>query len=303
MLCILLGTLAAIVLTIATPPLQTPDEHQHFARAYQISDGSPSIVQGVEAGAVLPASIPELSDRFLGGRQLHSARAVPRSPLAGTLDHLAVPLDPGRRAFAAFSSTVLYPPFAYWPQAGAIALVRMSGGGPLAMLYGARLAVVIATTLLMLAANALLRRGNLVIPFVFTLPMTVFVCASAAPDGLLLGAVAVYMAIVARVRDDGGWTASGFIAATLCALFFSVVKPVYGPLLLLPAFAMLDGRGKARAAFAQAGLIAAAALGLAAWLRASGPLLVPPLPNSDIPGQIAFILPIPRRSSASSRER
>ena len=293
MLCILLGSLAALVLTLVTPPLQTPDEHQHFARAYQVSDGSAALVQGADAGAVLPASILELTDRFLGGRQLHSARLVPASPLGATLAYRAAALEPERRAFAAFSTTVLYPPVSYWPQAGAIALVRAAGGGPLAMLFGSRAATVVATTLLVLAANALLRRGNLIIAFVFTLPMTLFVCASAAPDGFVLGAVLVYLAIVARVREDGGWTGWGFAAAVLCAAFFSVVKPVYGPLLLLPAFAMVEGARRGRAVAAQAALIGIVALCLLGWGRQTRGLFVPPQATSDIPGQIAFILANP----------
>jgi hypothetical protein len=76
LICFLLGLLGALPLVVLTPPFQVPDESQHFLRAYQLSERRiRPIVQDGETKAMLPSSLIELIESFLGqGRSLPPGR-------------------------------------------------------------------------------------------------------------------------------------------------------------------------------------------------------------------------------------
>src|SRR6185503_12020762 len=113
------------------PPLQVPDEQQHFYRAYQLSElRIRGVVNGAAAGAVLPSSLAELADRFLGTRIIHTDRPVRPSPLWNTLSGLWTPLEPERREFVEFTGAAFYSPLAYLPQVAALVAGRAAGLGP-----------------------------------------------------------------------------------------------------------------------------------------------------------------------------
>ena len=134
---------AALAMALLTPPLQVPDEHQHFYRAFQLSEGDwRGAKVGGALGAELPDSLGRLADDFLGSRRLHnpSGRQVRELPWRDTVAQLAKPLEPSKRVFLDFSSAATYLPVPYAPQIVGISVARWLGGGALWTLYGARLA-------------------------------------------------------------------------------------------------------------------------------------------------------------------
>src|ERR1700730_5260538 len=141
LVCFLLGLVGVISMIVLTPPFQVPDEQEHFHRAYQLNELQ---LRGIErdgrAGGVLPSSVIELSEAFLGSRAIHTERPITAQPLRQTWLALDRPLDPDRREFVDFTSTAFYSPMAYLPQAIAIIGGRWAGAGPLALPYLARLA-------------------------------------------------------------------------------------------------------------------------------------------------------------------
>jgi uncharacterized membrane protein len=151
-----LALFAVVPLVLLTPPLQAPDEQQHFFRAYQLSEGNIiGLVRDNQPGAELPSSLAELSDRFLGTRA-----SVPTmenlvthyQPLRETIRALSAPLDPQRREFVEFVGVASYSPLGYAPQIAGILLARNLGGGPLVLLYAGRLANGLTAILVVAAA-------------------------------------------------------------------------------------------------------------------------------------------------------
>ena len=71
---LILGGIGALLLCLLTPPFEVPDEPQHFYRSFQLSGlelwGS---VEHGGAGTILPSSLPEVVEHFLGTRVNHIA--------------------------------------------------------------------------------------------------------------------------------------------------------------------------------------------------------------------------------------
>src|SRR4051812_11971401 len=58
---LLIATITGLILTLLTPPLQGPDEQQHFWRVYALSEGQVIPQRQVSAGgAILPKSVAAL---------------------------------------------------------------------------------------------------------------------------------------------------------------------------------------------------------------------------------------------------
>jgi hypothetical protein len=246
LVCFLLGLLGVVPMVILTPPFQVPDEPQHFYRAYQLSElRVGGIVRDGGAGAMLPSSLIELTDRFLGPRGHDLPRPITEQPLWGTWLAFDQPLDPDRREFIDFSGALVYSPLPYLPQIIAIAVARWAGAGPLALLYVARLANVLVALALLTWAVRIMPVGREAVMVVGLLPMAAFEYASVSPDAAIIGTAFLFTAVALRAQLRGRWTADEVAVAAVSGLVFCSLKPVYAPLLVLalPA-ALTRGRMK-----------------------------------------------------------
>ena len=178
---LLFGSLFAFLV----PPFQSPDEPNHFLRAYQISEGHffPEKISPPRLGGYLPASLQVLADSFSYLKNDYTARLHPGLlPAAGKM-----PLQPELRRFLDFANTAVYAPLGYLPQAGAIALLRPLGAGPLAMLYAARLSNLLIWILLVWAALSTLPVLHRPVAGLAMLPASLVIAASANADVLTNG--------------------------------------------------------------------------------------------------------------------
>jgi uncharacterized membrane protein len=138
-LYLLVGGITALLLCFLTPPFEVPDEPQHFYRAYQLSTGELwGIVQDGKTGGVLPSSLPELVEHFLGTRVSHTDRPLRPHPWTDTWSQIARPLEPERREFVEFGGSATYPPLGYLPQALVVFVMRTLRAPPLLDLYVGR---------------------------------------------------------------------------------------------------------------------------------------------------------------------
>ncbi len=118
------------------PPFQSPDEPNHFLRAYQISEGH-LFPEKTDArlGGVLPRSLDQLVDTFAYLKNNYDSRLSTSS-----LQYAAsIALNSEDRQFHDFVNTAIYAPLGYLPQSLGIFIARIFGGGPLQMFYAARL--------------------------------------------------------------------------------------------------------------------------------------------------------------------
>ncbi|MFI4983210.1 MAG: DUF2142 domain-containing protein, partial [Nevskiales bacterium] len=293
-LYLVLGLLGVLPLVLLTPPFQVPDEQQHFYRAYQLSElGLRGVVQGGSAGAILPSSLPELADRFLGTRAIHADRAVRPSPLSDTLGVLTRPLDPARREFVDFTGAAFYSPLPYLPQVAAIVVGRALGLGPLGLLYAVRLVNGLAALLVVTAALRVLPVGNMALLVLGLLPMVLFEFASASPDAAVISTALLFTAIATQARFRGRWGRADVLVACIAGAVFCSVKPVYAPLLVMGLPGMFR-RGAAGHVIAVHFVLVAAVLGATVfWLAYSASTVVLPLEGTSLSRQFAGIMSHP----------
>lgn len=277
------------MLTILTPPFQVPDEQQHFFRAYQLSSLElAATVRHGESGGVLPSSLPELAEGFLGSREIHGERKLRPFPLSDTLQALRTPLDPERREFTDFFGAAFYSPAPYLPQAAAIAAGRALGVGPLGLLYMGRLANGLVAVLLVAAALRAIPAGALALSVFGLLPMTLYVFASVSPDAGVIGTALFFTALCLRARVSGLWTTWDVVAASLAAAVFCSVKPVYVPLLVL---GLPFGR-RAANLLAYAVIVSVGLGATIGWIRYASPLIIFP-EGADPAAQVGRIVSEP----------
>lgn len=289
--------LSLLPMVVLTPPFQVPDEPQHFYRSYQLSrlEVRPEVRNG-QAGAVLPKSIPSLVESNLGTLAHHARRQVPHRTLAATLQDLDRPLAAGDQAFVEFTGSAMYAPLAYAPQAGAIAVGRALGLGPLALLYAARAANALVALALIAWSLARLGSARTAGLWLALLPMTLFVLASASPDVLTIAGGFIVAALLARFVEHGAWHWRDTLAWVGAGLLLCTVKVVYFPLMFAGLAAVMAHR-EARRTELWKGILSQA-LGASAvllvtafwfWWRATGVSAATVPPGVDASGQIAAL--------------
>lgn len=172
---LLFGTAFAVLI----PPFQSPDEPNHFLRAYQVSEGVffPE-EHDRRLGGVLPESLAQVCDSFSYLKMNYEAR-LDKELIFRCLD---IPLNPERRVFTDFPNTAIYAPTAYLPQAATIALLRPAGATPLQMLYACRLANLFIWAMLVRAAIGLIPFLHNILTALSLLPSSLVIAASANAD-------------------------------------------------------------------------------------------------------------------------
>jgi uncharacterized membrane protein len=265
-----------------TPPFQAPDETTHFYRAYAVSEGNLSAQSGAGGlGAMLPASLQELGTDFKGDLPFHPERKISPEKI---LRALPVPLQEERRRFTDYRTSALLAPVAYLPQAAGIATARRLGAGPLALLYAARLANLLAATFLIAVALRRLPSYPWLLAMLALTPMALFLRASASGDALSTALAFLLAATVAGLawgeEEQGRW--QDFAVLTACSTALCLSKPVYVPLallvLLIPAVRFPGSRRGA--VLLVHGVVTAAAFILA--LAIAGTVDVPIRPDAPV---------------------
>jgi uncharacterized membrane protein len=296
-LALLIGLFGALPLVVLTPPFQVPDEQQHFARAYQLSEGTLwATVRGHAAGGYLPSSIAALTVERLGTLELKAPRPVRHENVAKTLSGLRQPLDAGKQQFIDFSGGAFYSPLPYTPQALAIAIGRLLGAGPLALLYLARAFNALASVAIVAWGVHWLPRGKTTALVLGLLPMALFEYASASADGLTIATAFLYSAVALKGSLEGRWSVGALVVAAVCGSVFCSLKPVYAPLLLLGAPALMKrspGRGQAVVA-----LLFVPLLVTAAWFGSAKSTVGVYVPGADLGRQLGWLAQQPLKSVA-----
>lgn len=237
------------------PPFQSPDEPNHFFRAWQISEGYffPEKTADRRLGGVLPESASKCAQAFAGLKGNDTARLT----LLQWRAEWARPLRPDARRFTDFANTAIYAPTAYVPQAVGIAVGRLVGLPPLGLLYAARLCNMLCWWgLLWVAARgaAPLFRAPVVIA---CLPASGVLAASANADVLTNGLCCWLLACWLRSEKPA------FAPLAAAGVLICVHKLIVWPLLLL--FFTGPGRLPGRQALVLCSLGLAAALSWSAF--------------------------------------
>ncbi|HEY2584160.1 MAG TPA: DUF2142 domain-containing protein [Tepidisphaeraceae bacterium] len=230
--------LLGIPLAAVTAPFQAPDEPQHFLRAYQISEGGLLPIHiGPRGGAVLPVSLVDVPDRFQHLR-FHTERKTSGRDIRAAM---GVPLEPANRAFIPFV-TAIYSPVGYVPQAIAIGIGRRFDLPPLALMYLARWANLLAWVAMGYVALRITPVCARPLFLLLLMPMSLFQAASMSADATTNGLAVLFAAAVMRIalsREERTVGALAWAGLTLISAALTLTKFAYLPIsalaLLIPA--------------------------------------------------------------------
>lgn len=283
-----LGLFTVLLLTLITPPFQVPDEPQHFFRAYQISEGKLiAEVRGATAGGVLPSSLQELTQHFLGGWPLHSTRPI---PLKETLTQLTRPLEEGAREFTVFTGAAAYGPLAYAPQIIAIKVASLFNASVLTTFYLARIVNGLCALALLGCALRLMPWGRELAAFSALLPMATYLYASVSPDAMIIASAYLYTALILRGMMMDKWSHRDTALAIFSAATICMTKPVYAPLFFLGFVQILSTRHRVFTLMTQGGILLATGVLTLVWGMCAAKAIIPVPEGVSVDGQIDHIL-------------
>lgn len=271
---------------LVTPPFQTPDEHQHLFRAWQLSRFQlHGERRGSKAGGMIPPALMRAAKAELGDLTPHASRPIPERTPTEALAR-ATPIPPGEPPkFANFLGAVTYSPMGYMPQVIAIWTGEAFGASVETIVRLGRLLNCALTIGLILAALRLSPVGRLAIMAVALAPMTIACSASFGQDGLVVGTAFLLTALGLRAALAARWRARDFALALAAGVAITVTKIVYAPLIAVSALPVPRDESASRWLGRIVLLLLAAVLPLAAWLLSVDHLAGPARPGVPAPGE------------------
>ncbi|WP_419757483.1 DUF2142 domain-containing protein [Acidisoma sp.] len=215
------------------PAGQVPDEPTHVMRAA-------SLLHGAIIGHRVATLNVETGSRDAGvtGNTGLALAAIagngdmaPLPPEASRAARLAwvwdIPWQP-RLSFVSSANTAAYAPVTYIPAALGLGAAILMGAKPHAAIIGARLANVLAFTLIGALALLMAARGRLLLLITLSLPMTIWLAGSVSQDGLAIAVTVLGAALLTRGSRAGFWCGCAALAVLV------LQKPPFLPLAILP---------------------------------------------------------------------
>lgn len=229
-----LAPLLYAAFALLTPPFQTPDEHQHLFRAWQLSEFQ--LIgerRGDAAGGVLPSGLGRAALPEVGTLEPHPPRSVVERPFSTVFDRGTTPDTDAPRHFFNFLGSVVYSPAGYLPQIAAVWLGRAVGFSVEGIVRLGRLLNGAATILLIYSAIRLTPVGALAIFWVGLLPMTASASAAFGQVGIVIGGACLLTAIGLRVVLNSRWDRSDILITAMVTIVMTLSKFIYLPLALI----------------------------------------------------------------------
>lgn len=228
---LIFALLYGLFFIIVTPPFQSPDEPEHFYRAYEISEGYfIALKQDHRIGGYLPESIVFVVKPFLSLRW-NSDKKVTANEIG---QMFKIPLNPDQNRFVDFPNTAIYPPFTYTPQVIIIAVARLMQLPPLLIFYLARLSSLISWIFLVYYAIKIIPGFKWFFTILALLPMSVFINSSVSGDVFINGISFLLIAYILKCAfADLPLTKKDWVVIILLTLLLASLKIVYAPLALL----------------------------------------------------------------------
>jgi hypothetical protein len=228
------------------PPLQVPDEGDHWFRAWALTDGQ--FTADRQGMVTLPGVFARTVDLYT--RLVSDSRGLPVSleGQAGFSGYEDLFNGPGPAGTVSVASRVLkYGPVGYLPQAMGVGVGRLLGAPPLTSFYLARLGNLFAAVALLFFAIRLAPFGKQLFVLLALLPMTMFELASVSCDALTISGAMFFTSLVLWASARMTLRGIDVVAVLLAAALLLNVKPGYWALVLLVLLigpAQLGGRAR-----------------------------------------------------------
>jgi uncharacterized membrane protein len=228
------------------PPLQVPDEGDHWFRAWALTDGQ--ITADQQGMLTLPGVFARTADLYSG--LISDTRVMPPSleGQPGFTGYADLFNGPGSSSTISVASRVAsYGPVGYLPQAAGIGLGRLLGASPLACFYLARLANLFAAVALLFFAVRLAPFGKQLFVLLALLPMTMFELASVSCDALTISGAMFFTSLLLWATTRPTLRRADVALVIAAAAVLLNVKPGYEALVVLVLLlrpAQLGGRAR-----------------------------------------------------------
>lgn len=220
-----------IVFLFLTPPFQTPDEFNHFYRAYQISDGQfTAVCHNDRIGGFIPESIVTITKPYerIGWSILN------KSKFDTPIEQLKIPLKESKKVFVDFPNTGVYSPVSYIPQAIGIAFLKLFNASPIVLFYGGRLFALIFWTASIFIAIKLIPIYKWLFTLLVLLPMSLSVNMSMSADVVTNSLAFLLIALIVKVAfKSEQLTRKEYFLILVLSLLLASAKLVYFPIILL----------------------------------------------------------------------
>lgn len=183
-----------------TPPLQAPDEFNHFFRAWQIADGQwATLQQDKRLGGYVPDCVREFV--------LPYSNAATNLKYVLTKDDLVrsytIPYRNRDSVFYDYPNTALYSALSYAPQALAISVLKRVGASMADIYYGGRYAIFCCWLIAMFFVIRMIPFGKWLVTFLLLLPMHVYIVNSYSADAVTDILSLLFIAYVLKLSFTG----------------------------------------------------------------------------------------------------
>ena len=229
------------------PPLQVPDEGDHWFRAWALTDGQ--LTADRQGMITLPgvfARTADLYTRLVGGVGGTLNLPVSLEGQAGFSGYEDLFNSTGPSGTVRVASRVLnYGPVGYLPQAVGVGLGRLMGAPPLTCFYLARLGNLFAAIALLFFAIRLAPFGKQLFVLLALLPMTMFELASVSCDALTISGAMFFTSLLLWASRRPTLRRVDVAVVLAASALLLNVKPGYWALVLLVLLirpAQLGGR-------------------------------------------------------------
>ncbi|MFI5258672.1 MAG: DUF2142 domain-containing protein [Candidatus Limnocylindrales bacterium] len=229
------------------PPLQVPDEGDHWFRVWALTDGQ--LTADSQGVITLPGSFARIADLYtrlvggVGGMQVLPVSLAGQAGFSSYEDLFSSSGPPG--TVSVVSRVANYGPVGYLPQAIGVGLGRLVGAPPLTCFYLARLGNLFAAIVLLFFAIRLAPFGKQLYVLLALLPMTMFELASVSCDALTISGAMFFTSLLLWASTRVTLRRSDVALVVSAAAVFLNVKPGYWALVLLVLLirpAQLGGR-------------------------------------------------------------
>jgi uncharacterized membrane protein len=222
--------LCSIYLTL-TPPIQSPDEQNHFFRAWHVSEGNLFAEKTVDnrLGGKLPKSIKEQTDLFLKLKNCDTCKVT----IQECLNFIGSDIEPSNVEFIDFANTGFYPSINYLPQAIGIKFAGLISEKVGLAFYFARLFNALCWLLLTTLALKIAPAFKWHLLLLLLLPASLAFHISVNQDLIVHGLGFIFIAVLIKYaisEQQRTWKDYALISVLLAVLV--TMKPTLIPLCL-----------------------------------------------------------------------
>lgn len=214
-----------ILFNIVTPPLQAPDELNHFYRAYQIADGNflPERTKDRLGG-----QIPICFNEFLLPYNFAATNLKYTFDKKDILNSFKVKFDGNKKEFRDFPSTTTYSPISYFPQVLAVFIIKQFDCSVATLYYGGRLFSFIFWLLIMYTVIKMVPIYKWLFTTIILLPMNLYVANAFSADGVNNCLTFLFIALVLKhIFSDGLLTKKDMFLILMVLVLLALAKFVY----------------------------------------------------------------------------